>query len=70
MSAVIIAECGDLRRFNTEGQFTRFVGIVPGMYNSGGGEKCLGITTRSRSQLLSDYWHYSELNIALFYLQL
>lgn len=53
LSAVIIAECGDLRRFNTEGQFASFIGIVPGMYNSGGGEKCLGITPRSRSQLRS-----------------
>jgi transposase len=53
MASVIIAECGDLRRFNTEGQFASFVGIVPGMYNSGGGEKCLGITPRSRSQLRS-----------------
>ena len=53
LSAVIIAECGDLRRFNTEGQFASFIGIVSGMYNSGGGEKCLGITPRSRSQLRS-----------------
>jgi transposase len=53
LSAVIIAECGDLRRFNTEGQFASFVGIVPGMYNSGGSEKCLGITPRSRSQMRS-----------------
>jgi transposase len=53
MASVIIAECGDLRRFNTEGQFACFVGIVPGMYNSGGSEKCLGITPRSRSQLRS-----------------
>ena len=44
LAAVIIAECGDLRRFNTEGQFASFVGIVPGMYNSGGDEKCLGET--------------------------
>ncbi len=53
LAAVIIAECGDLNRFNTEGQFASFIGIVPGMYNSGGGEKCLGITPRSRSQLRS-----------------
>lgn len=53
LAAVVIAECGDLRRFNTEGQFASLVGIVPGMYNSGGGEKCLGITPRSRSQLRS-----------------
>ena len=53
IASVIIAECGNLRRFNTEGQFASFVGIVPGMYNSGGSEKCLGITPRSRSQLRS-----------------
>ena len=53
LASVIIAECGDLRRFNTEGQFASFVGIVPGMYNSGDSEKCLGITPRSRSQLRS-----------------
>jgi transposase len=53
LAAVVLAECGDLRRFNAEGQFASFVGIVPGMYNSGGGEKCLGITPRSRSQLRS-----------------
>lgn len=53
LASVIIAECGDLRRFNTEGQFASFIGIVPGMHNSGGSEKCLGITPRSRSQLRS-----------------
>ncbi len=53
LACVIIAECGDLRRFNTEGQFASFIGIVPGMHNSGGSEKCLGITPRSRSQLRS-----------------
>jgi transposase len=53
LASVIIAECGDLRRFNTEGQFASFIGIVPGMHNSGGNEKCLGITPRSRSQLRS-----------------
>ena len=53
LAAVIIAECGDLRRFNTEGQFASFVGIVPGMYNSGASEKCLGITPRCRPQLRS-----------------
>jgi len=53
LASVILAECGDLRRFNTEGQFACFVGLVPGIYNSGGSEKCLGITPRSRSQLRS-----------------
>lgn len=53
LASVILAECGDLRRFNTESQFSSFVGLVPGIYNSGDSEKCLGITPRSRSQLRS-----------------
>ncbi len=53
LASVILAECGDLRRFNTESQFSSFVGLVPGIYNSGSSEKCLGITPRSRSQLRS-----------------
>ena len=42
-----------MSRFNTEGQFASFARIVPGIHNSGGSEKCLGITPRSRSQLRS-----------------
>lgn len=53
LAAVIIAECGDLRRFTSAKQFSSFVGVVPGIYNSGSEEKCLGITPRSRSQLRS-----------------
>jgi transposase len=53
LASIILAECGDLRRFNNEGQFSSFIGLVPGIYNSGGSEKCLGITPRSRSQLRS-----------------
>jgi transposase len=53
LASVILAECGDLRRFNTESQFSSFIGLVPGVYNSGSSEKCLGITPRSRSQLRS-----------------
>ena len=53
LSSVILAECGDLRRFNNEGQFSSYIGLVPGIYNSGESEKCLGITPRSRSELRS-----------------
>jgi len=53
LASVILAECGDLRRFNNEGQFSSYIGLVPGIYNSGASEKCLGITPRSRSQLRS-----------------
>ena len=42
-----------MSRFNTEAQFASFARIVPGIHNSGGTEKCLGITPRSRSQLRS-----------------
>jgi transposase len=51
LASVILAECGDLRRFNNEGQFSSYIGLVPGMYNSGESES--GITPRSRSQLRS-----------------
>lgn len=53
LSAVIIAECGDLRRFSNENQFASFIGLVPGIYNSGQSEKSLGITHRGRHQLRS-----------------
>jgi len=53
LASVILAECGDLRRFSNERQFSSYIGLVPGIYNSGDSEKCLGITPRSRSQLRS-----------------
>lgn len=53
LASVIIAECGDLKRFNTEGQFASFIGIVPGIHASGDNERSLGITPRCRSQLRS-----------------
>ena len=53
LASVILAECGDLRRFNNESQFASYIGLIPGIYNSGSSEKCLGITPRSRSQLRS-----------------
>jgi transposase len=59
LASVILAECGDLRRFNNEGQFSSYIGLVPGMYNSGESEKCLGITPRSsqlRSYLVEAAW--------------
>lgn len=53
LAAVIIAECGDLRRFNNEKQFASFIGLVPGIYSSGQSEKSLGLTHRGRHQLRS-----------------
>lgn len=53
LAAVIIAECGDLRRFNNENQFASFIGLVPGVYSSGQSEKKMGLTHRARHQLRS-----------------
>jgi len=53
LAAVIIAECGDLRRFNTESQFASFIGLVPGVYSSGESSKKMGLTHRARHQLRS-----------------
>jgi transposase len=53
LAAVIIAECGDVRRFNNEKQFASFIGLVPGICRSGLSEKSLGLTHRGRHQLRS-----------------
>ena len=53
LAAVIIAECGDLRRLNNENQFASFIGLVPGVYSSCQSEKKMGLTHRARHQLRS-----------------
>lgn len=53
LASAILAEVGDLRRFNTEGQFASYIGIVPMMRNSGGAEKITGVTPRCRALLRS-----------------
>ena len=47
LSAAILAEAGKLTRFNNEAQFASFLGLVPGMFNSGGQVKNLGLTSRA-----------------------
>ena len=60
LAAAIIAECGNIRRFANEKQFSSYIGIVPGMYNSGPKEVTLGITPRCkqilRSYLIESAW--------------
>lgn len=60
LASAIIAELGDLRRFNNEKQLSSYIGLVPGMYNSGGSERSLGITPRCkpilRSYLIEASW--------------
>jgi transposase len=53
LASAILAEIGDLRRFNNETQFASYVGIIPTMRNSGGTEKIQGVTPRCRALLRS-----------------
>ena len=53
LASAIIAEIGDLRRFNNESQFASYVGIIPNIRNSGGTERVTGITPRCRGLLRS-----------------
>ena len=53
LASAILAEIGDLRRFNNEAQFASYIGIVPTMRNSGGTEKIQGVTPRCRGLLRS-----------------
>jgi transposase len=53
LAAAIIAEIGDLRRFDNEPQFASYIGIVPIVRNSGGTERVTGVTPRCRALLRS-----------------
>lgn len=53
LSSVLLSELGDFSRFKNEQQLSSYVGLVPGIYASGGGEKLMGITPRCRTLLRS-----------------
>ena len=53
ISSVLLSELGDFSRFKNEQQLSSYVGLVPGIHASGGGEKTMGITPRCRSLLRS-----------------
>lgn len=53
LAAAILAELGDLRRFNNESQFASFIGLIPCIKNSGGKENVFGVTPRCRPLLRS-----------------
>lgn len=61
-SAVIAAEIGDLRRFDTAGEFMAFVGLVPSEHSSGGRTRRGSITRTGnrfvRRILVEAAWHY------------
>jgi transposase len=45
--ASVILPNVEICRFNNEGQFSSYIGLVPGMYNSGESEKCLNYSEES-----------------------
>jgi transposase len=53
LSSAILAEVGDLRRFNNQKQFASYIGLVPSIRNSGGTENIFGVTPRCRALLRS-----------------
>jgi transposase len=54
LASAILAECGDIRRFGNEKQFSSYIGMVPGIYESAGNNSFRGITPRCK-QLLRSY---------------
>ena len=53
LAAAVLAELGDLRRFNNERQLSNYIGLVPGIYQSDDTTKPMGLTPRCRSLLRS-----------------
>jgi len=53
LSASIIGELGDLRRFENEDRLSAYIGMIPAMRNSGSTEKTMGITPRGKSLIRS-----------------
>ena len=53
-AAAFICEAGDMRRFNSFKQFASYIGMVPGIYQSGDSLKTIGITPRC-NQILRSY---------------
>ena len=53
MSAALIGELGNIRRFKNEDQFSSYIGIIPAIRNSGSTESTMGLTPRSKGLLRS-----------------
>jgi transposase len=53
LAAAILAELGDIRRFSNEREFSSYIGMVPGMYESAGKNSNNRITPRCRSLIRS-----------------
>jgi transposase len=59
-AAAFLAEIGNFSRFNNEAVFSSYIGVVPGIFNSGGSETNLGVTPRAnailRTLLVESVW--------------
>ena len=68
-AAAILAELGDLRRFNRIDELAAIVGLVPGIYQSSDNRICLGLSKRSnyyiRSLLVEASWVAVRADMAL-----
>ena len=68
-AAGILAELGDIRRFNRIEDLAAIVGLVPGIYESSENKICLGLTKRSnryiRSLLVEATWVAVRTEMAL-----
>ncbi|WP_205942955.1 IS110 family RNA-guided transposase [Pedobacter frigidisoli] len=53
LASALLAELGNIRRFNNEASFASYVGLIPMMRNSGGTENVFGVTPRCRGLLRS-----------------
>ncbi len=53
LAAAVLAELGDIRRFQNERQLSNYIGLVPGIHQSDETSKKVGLTPRSRSLLRS-----------------
>jgi transposase len=60
LAAAILAELGDIRRFNNEGEFSNCIGLVPAIHQSSETDNKQGITPRCkallRSYLIESSW--------------
>jgi transposase len=60
LAAAVLAELGDIRRFNNESEFSNYIGLVPGIHQSSETDNKIGITPRCkallRSYLIESSW--------------
>ena len=68
-ASALLAELGDIRRFNRTDELAAIVGFVPGIYQSSNNKICLGLSGRSnrylRSLLVEAAWMATRQDIAL-----